>query len=472
MTRFTGESGTVRGHTMRRSEIRVEEGGLTIRGHDGETPLDPAVTRDGDRILLDGNEIARSTGPIYGIAVDVGTTTVVMRLVNLETGEITATQSFENPQRFGGSDIMARIHYDTNHKGKLLRRTLLGYINRAIEDFPCNPQDIYEMVVVGNATMRDLFFGLDVESIGQKPFRSLTEYELLDGKRDSTSLSKKAKTFRFPMHPDGRVYALPLISGHVGADTTACILAANFHRETGTVGLMDIGTNTELVISDGDRRFAASCPAGPAFEGGSLTCGMPGLEGAIERVQIAEDGSVRTEVIGGIAAAGICGSGLIDALGELRRTDRINEMGRFADGADEFVVDGGEGVTLTERDIGDLAQAKGANATGLQMVFEIAGLSYDDVDSFYLAGAFAHHVDIEAAKRIGLIPNMDSSKLHQIGNAAIEGATLALLSMTARAEAEELVRRIEHVELETHPHFFEYFVDGCQFKPVDLMHGA
>ncbi|MDA0323709.1 MAG: ASKHA domain-containing protein [Verrucomicrobia bacterium] len=467
-THFVGTSGTVRCHTMRRSEIRIDEGGMSLPGIEDGIPLDPAVTRDGDRILLDGVEIAQSAEPIYGVAVDVGTTTVVMRLVNLETGEIEATQSFENPQRFGGSDIMARIHYDTHHKGKLLQRTLLGYMNRAIEDFPCDPQTIYEMVMVGNATMRDLFFGLDVESIGQKPYRSTTEHELLEGKRESTSLAKKAKTFRFPTHPDGRVYGLPLISGHVGADTAACILAANFHHEKRTVGLMDIGTNTELVISDGERCFAASCPAGPAFEGGSLTCGMPGLEGAIERIHIDDDGSVKTEVIGDIAAAGICGSGLIDVLGELVRTGRMNEMGRLSDGATSFVVDAGEGVSVTERDIGDLAQAKGANASGLQIVFETAGLTYDDFDVFYLAGAFARHIDIEAAKRIGLIPNMDSRKLRQIGNAAIEGATLALLSRAAREEAEKLVRGIKHVELETHPLFFDYFVDGCQYKPVDL----
>ena len=144
-------------------------------------------------------------------------------------------------------------------------------------------------------------------------------------------------------------------------------------------------------------------------------------------------------------------------------------MGRLSDGATSFVVDAGKGVSITERDIGALAQAKGANASGLQIVLETAGLTYEDFDVFYLAGAFARHIDIEAAKCIGLIPNMDSQKLRQIGNAAIEGATLALLSRAAREDAEKLVSGIRHVELETHPLFFDYFVDGCQYKPVDLV---
>ena len=150
---------------------------------------DPAVTRDGDRILLDGEEIDRSTGPIHGLAMDLGTTTVVLRLLNLETGEVVADASFENPQRFGGSDVMARIHYDTHDGSQLLQRTLAGYLTHAIEEFPVDPKSIYEMVVAGNSTMRDLFFRLNVYSIGQSPYRSITELEMADGRRTTTSLS-------------------------------------------------------------------------------------------------------------------------------------------------------------------------------------------------------------------------------------------------------------------------------------------
>ena len=185
-----GAEGHIKCHTMRRGHMRIERGAAGLPGGRGKLPLDPAVTRDGDRILLDGVEIERSTAPIHGIAMDVGTTTVVLRLLNLETGELMADASFENPQRFGGSDVMSRIHYDTIYLGKLLLRTLAGYLSHAIEAFPVDPKTIYEMVVVGNSTMRDLFFQLDVYSIGQNPYRSITEIEMAEGKRATTVVTE------------------------------------------------------------------------------------------------------------------------------------------------------------------------------------------------------------------------------------------------------------------------------------------
>ncbi|MDQ6631381.1 MAG: 2Fe-2S iron-sulfur cluster-binding protein, partial [Verrucomicrobiota bacterium] len=164
--------GVIRCHTMRRGDMKIERHAFELPSSGKKLKLDPAVTRDGDRILLDGEEIARSTGPIHGIAMDLGTTTVVMRLINLETGEIVADASMENPQRFGGSDVMSRIAYDTHEPGKLLQRTLLGYLTHAIEEFPVDPNSIYELVVAGNSTMRDIFFRLDVYSIGQNPYQS------------------------------------------------------------------------------------------------------------------------------------------------------------------------------------------------------------------------------------------------------------------------------------------------------------
>src|SRR5215469_14232816 len=173
--KVNADSGVVRCHTMRRGEMKIERHAFELPTHGKPWQLDPAVTRDGDRILLDGQEIARSTAPIHGLALDLGTTTVVMRLLNLETGEVVADASFENPQRFGGSDIMARIQFDTEDKSHLLQRTLAGYISSAIREFPVDPHTIYEVVVAGNSTMRDLFFRLDVHSIGQSPYRSITE---------------------------------------------------------------------------------------------------------------------------------------------------------------------------------------------------------------------------------------------------------------------------------------------------------
>jgi len=464
--RIAGRGGTIECHTMRRGQMRIERGGRELPSASG-IPFDPGVTREGDRILIDGREIDRRAGPIYGLAMDIGTTTIVLRLIDLDTGALVGDSSFENPQRFGGSDVMSRIHYDTTHPGKLLRRTLAGYLTHAIEEFPIDPRAIYEAVVVGNSTMRDIFFRQSVYSIGQNPYRSITEIEMAEGKRATTSLVETGRRSLLPIHPQARVYGLPVISGHVGADAAACMLAVDLAREDRVVAIMDIGTNTELVVGNRTRVLAASCPAGPAFEGGAITCGMPGLDGAVEDVAIREDGTMALRVIGDGRPEGICGSGLVDLLSELMRTGRMNEMGRFDDGVDRIGVDLPHGIYFHERDVNELAQAKGANVAGLQVVFHQYGIRFEDVDVFYLAGGFGRHLKKDASRRIGLIPNLPDDRIVQVGNAAIEGATIALRSMTKRRELEDLVRRVEHCRLETHPQFFDFFVEGCLFKRVE-----
>lgn len=461
-----GCDGHVRAHTLKRSTLQVEDAGINLPGLPGDVPPDPAVTRDGDRVLLDGIEIDRRVGAIHGLAIDIGTTTVVVRCVDLESGRKVAAAAFENPQRFGGSDVMARIQYDTDHPGRMLQRTLLGYLGRAIEAFPVEARSIYEVVVAGNSTMRDLFFGLDVRSIGQKPYWSRTEQAVRSGEAASTALVASAKALRLPVNPAARIYGLPLIGGHVGADAAACLLALPLHRSAEVAAIMDVGTNTELLMGNRERLLAASCPAGPAFEGRAIRCGMPGLEGAIARIKIEDDGTVRTKVIGDRPADGICGSGLIDLLGELLRTERMNPFGRFENDERTFTVDAAREIAFHESDINELAQAKGANVAGLAIVAKRFGRSLADLDRFYLAGGFGRHLDLAAARRIGLIPDLPDDRLVQVGNAAIEGATIALLSVARRHELEVLVGKIEHVELETDPEFFDHFVAGCQFRPM------
>ena len=472
--KIAADPGVVRCHTMRRGEMRIERHAFELPAGGQKWKLDPAVTRDGDRILLEGQEIARSTAPIHGLAMDLGTTTVVIRLLNLETGEVVADASFENPQRFGGSDVMARIQFDTQDKSRLLQRTLASYLTHAIEEFPVDPQTIYEIVVAGNSTMRDIFFRLNVHSIGQSPYRSITELEMEAGRRTTTSLWESASKLSLPLHPRARAYGLPIISGHVGADAAACLLAVDLANENRLIAVMDIGTNTELILGNKHKIFAASCPAGPAFEGGAISCGMPGLSGAIERVKIGTDGALETGVIGNGPPLGICGSGLVDLVSELVRTGRINPLGRFEDGSEKFIVaaEGDASIYLTEGDINELAQAKGANVAGLQVVFHDYGISFSDLDVFYLAGGFGRHLDIESSKRIGLIPNIENSKIVRIGNAAIEGACIALLSRAKRAELEELVKNVTHCRLEAHENFFNFFVEGCQFNPVEAQPAA
>jgi uncharacterized 2Fe-2S/4Fe-4S cluster protein (DUF4445 family) len=249
------------------------------------------------------------------------------------------------------------------------------------------------------------------------------------------------------------------------------MLAVDLANEERLVAVMDIGTNTELIVGNKHRILAASCPAGPAFEGGAIACGMPALDGAIESVAIIEDGSFRPGVIGEVPPEGICGSGLVDLLSELLRTGRMNDMGRFEDDIQRIVLYRGDtpdkDVFLLESDVNELAQAKGANVAGLHAVFSTYGIDFNDIEVFYLAGGFGRHLNIEASKRIGLVPSLASSKIVQAGNTAIEGATIALLSKSKRQELEALVKRVEHCRLETHPSFFNFFVEGCQFKPVE-----
>ncbi len=467
--RVAADEGEIACHTMRRGHMRIERTALNLRATHETTVVDPAVGRSGDRIVdrITGEEIDRSTGPIHGLAIDLGTTTIVVRLIDLESGVLVADTSFENPQRFGGSDVMSRIHYDTTHPGRLLMRTLAGYLSHAISDLPVDPRSIYDVVVAGNSTMRDLFFRQSVYSIGQNPYRSITEIEMAEGKRTTTSLTTNGRRSLLPIHPNARVYGLPIISGHVGADAAACLLAVDLAHEERLVAIMDIGTNTELLVGNRHRLLAASCPAGPAFEGGAIACGMPGLDGAIEDVALNEDGTFRLVVIGGGTPEGICGSGLVDLMSELLRTGRMNAMGRFEEGTDRVTVDAAHDVHFVERDVNELAQAKGANVAGLQVVFSRYGIQFDDVDVFYLAGGFGRHLKKTASKRIGLIPNIADEKIVQVGNAALEGATIALVSRAKRDALETLVKRVEHCRLETHPGFFDFFVDGCQFRPVE-----
>ncbi len=198
---------------------------------------------------------------------------------------------------------------------------------------------------------------------------------------------------------------------------------------------------------------------------------MPALDGAIETVAIADDGTFRLGVIGDVPPEGICGSGLVDLLSELLRTGRMNDMGRFEDDIQRITLHRGEApeedIFLLESDVNELAQAKGANVAGLHTVFSSYGIDFDEIEVFYLAGGFGRHLNVEASKRIGLVPSLASSKIVQAGNTAIEGATIALLSKSKRQELEDLVKKVEHCRLETHPDFFDFFVEGCQFKPVE-----
>ena len=432
-------------------------------------PVCPAVTRSGDGVHLDGRRIDRYRGGIFGLAIDVGTTTVAMNLVDLEGGEVAATASFENPQRFGGSDVMHRISYDGGPFAGELQQVILSALNFEIGELArrtgIHRRLVYEVVVVGNSTMRDLFFGLDVQPIGEKPYRSTTETDVELGLRETTALSRRAGELGLRVFPDARVYGGPLIGSHVGADVAADLLTVGMGMSEDVAMLVDVGTNTEVVVGNRHRMIAASCPAGPAFEGGQVSYGMPGYDGAIESVDVRGDG-VSYRTIGGADAQGICGSGLVDLLAGLRHTGMMSELGVLNGGAGSYPFAPDKGMAISRADISALAQAKSANFAGQYILLRSYGVALDKMDRLYLAGGFANYLNVEHAVDIGFIANLPPDKIVKVGNASLEGATMMMLSVEMRRAAEEMARRIEHVELETTPDFFDIFVEGCMFKPM------
>ena len=475
--------------------------------------LDPLTVREGDNVIFKGESlppplrggtkgggpriIDRYRGRILGIAADIGTTTVAMNLVDLETGDILYTASFENPQRFGGSDVMHRISYDTGAYPGELQAVLISSINYEIGEMvralKIRRRHIVEFVAVGNTTMRDILFGIDVEPVGQKPYKSHIETDFTDGNRDTTALNRQAHELGIRINPNANIYSGPLIASHIGSDVAADLLTIAIDEQDDIVMLIDIGTNTEIIAGNKHQLHAASCPAGPAFEGGNVTYAMPGYNGAVERVKIPDachsSGSQNPEgphsrhsggsrnpegtggrdaplltTIGNTPPIGICGSGLIDLLAELRRHDIMNELGNFNDGSDEFTFHHENRLTLSRADISALAQAKAANYCGQNIVLETTQTTATDYTRLYLAGGFANYINIQNAINIGFIPNIPTDRITKIGNASLNGATIMLTNATKRATIEQLATTITHIELETNPNFFDHFVEGCQFK--------
>lgn len=430
----------------------------------------PAVTRRGNRVFYLGEDIDKYRGRILGLALDVGTTTVAGEFVDLESGASIYSISFQNPQRFGGSDIMNRISYDGGvYQGELnqaLINTLNDEIREATAELGVTFHEIYELVIVGNATMRELFLNRDVQSIGQKPYKSSIEFEYLDGKRESTAVTMLSRKLRLRANRNARVYAGPIVASHVGADVAADLISMDMDSQTELVMMIDVGTNTEVVLGTRDRLIAASCPAGPAFEGGLVQFGMTGSEGAIESLRYVDE-TWQYRTIGDVAARGICGSGLIDLMAELRRHDLSTPKGVFAGKVSEFTIVPEQGITFSRLDSSHLAQAKAANYCGQMILMRAYGVSPDQISRLYLAGGFANYVDADSAIEIGFLAPVPAERIVKIGNAALQGAREMLVSMKKREDIDRLVKTIEHVELETTEDFFEVFTDGCQLKPME-----
>lgn len=436
---------------------------------DAAPELDPAVRVAGGRMVAaDGTDLGPAAGAPVGVAIDVGTTTVVIELVDLETGSVLAVAAVENPQRFGGSDVMTRISYDTELPGELrqaLRRAVNHELRRLCWELSVDRRRLVDVMVVGNPTMRDLAFGLDVRPIGRLPYRSVTETAWRDGEVGTTMVTRRAHELGMLVNPRALVTGGPLIASHVGADAAADLVAVKAIERGGSFLLVDIGTNTEIIASDGHRVLAASSPAGPAFEGGGVRYGMPGADGAIESARLV-DGAFEISCIGDATPQGICGSGLVDLLAELRRAGWMNDRGSLAGPAPEIRVTADPRISLSRSDIGHLSIAKAATAVGQRVLLRKLGLRPQDLDHVYLAGGFANALDVGSAIEIGLLLPAPPNLVVQAGNASIGGARALLLSRRKRVMLDTLVRRIEHVELESEPDFFDLFTDGCLFNPI------
>jgi uncharacterized 2Fe-2S/4Fe-4S cluster protein (DUF4445 family) len=417
----------------------------------------------------------------FGLAIDVGTTTVVSTLIELESGEQLASVSSLNPQSVFGGDLMSRIAFAQFNPGNLrkLHTRIVGLLNQHVEHLAREsgvlPKWIYKVVVVGNTCMHHLLLGIDPTFVGLAPYAPVMRHALVLPARD----------LYLKVAPEARVCLLPLVAGFVGADAVAVALATRIHEGDALRVAVDIGTNGEVLLGSRDRLWACSAPAGPALEGGQIRHGMRGARGAIDRVTVDDDLHVHT--IGAAEALGICGSGLIDLVaglldaGVIDWTGLIRVEDRHALPAPlrERVVMRGEERTiivarpgeagasrelvLTQDDVRQVQLAKGAIASGVAMLQRVAGVGPEAIAELMLAGGFGNYVSIASAQRIGLIPVLPRGTVRYVGNAASLGAQLCLLSEGERAAADRVAERVEHVSLATHPDFEEVFVDAMNF---------
>ncbi len=417
---------------------------------------------------------------IFGLAVDLGTTTVVARLIDMAGGQCLATQAALNPQTRFGDDVVSRIAYaQTGKEFADLQEAIIDCINdltaKLCKKAAIETNDVFEMCVAGNTTMNHIFLGLPITQLGQAPYEaySLDAHEVTPGE------------LGLQINPAGNIYTIENIAGFVGADTTAVALAADIDSAEEMTLIVDIGTNGEIVLGTKDKLYAASCAAGPALEGARITCGSRAFDGAIEAVVINE-GDIDLDVIGNAPPRSICGSGLIDAVAVMLDLGVINGTGRFVepktlehklppailarffeqDGQPAFHLAGAgnSSVFLSQKDIREMQLAKGAIRAGIKLLQQKIGLEDSGIKRILLAGAFGNYIRRQSALRIGLLPAVQAEKIHFVGNAAAAGAQMILLSRQCRDQARELARKIEYVEIAHEPDFQMVFAESMSFN--------
>ena len=452
--------------------------------------LQPALLAEGGAVTVavhDGTSVS-AVWPgfrdrAFGIAIDVGSTTIAGHLANLLDGTVLASAGMMNPQIRFGEDLMSRVSYAMLHDGgaaemtRAVRTAVRELVGRLATAAHVESDEILELTFVGNPIMHHLLLGLDPTPLGQAPFTLATEH----------AVRTTAATLDLDVNAGARVYVLPCIAGHVGADTAGVILAEQPHRSEAIVLIADVGTNAEIVLGNRDRLLAASSPTGPAFEGAQISAGQRAAPGAIERVRVdRETLEPRFQVIGspvwsddpGFAEAtgetgvtGICGSGIIEAVAELYLAGVIGQDGVIDGGlaarSERIVPDGRTfayvladtpRIAVTQGDVRAIQLAKAALYAGARLLMDAYGV--DAVDEVRLAGAFGSHIDVRHAMVLGLVPDCDLDRVASVGNAAGAGALIALLSARGRAEVEEAVRQVRKIETAIEPRFQEHFVDA------------
>jgi uncharacterized 2Fe-2S/4Fe-4S cluster protein (DUF4445 family) len=451
----------------------------TLREAKGEV----TVVAFGDRPL--GVERGDTTAMAFGIAVDVGTTSVVTTLLELASGEVMGSVSSLNPQSVFGGDLMSRIAFAQGDASNLrrLQSRIVGLLNQQIEALlertGVLAQWVYKLTVVGNTCMHHVLLGIDPTYVGLSPYAAVLRHALV----------LPARALHLRVNPEARVCFLPIVAGFVGADAVGAALATRLDESPATRAVVDIGTNGEVVMGTRDRLMACSAPAGPALEGAQIRHGMRGAVGAIDRVWL-EDGELRLHVIGEGPPQGICGSGLIDAIAtaldagvidwtgliQVEQRDRLppplarrvvqrGEERLFVLAHQGEAAEGGE-IVVTQDDVRQVQLAKGAICGGIRMLQHVLGVPDAALRELMLAGGFGNYLSIRSAVRIGLIPALLAERIRYVGNAAALGAQLALVSEAERARADRLARSIEHLSLATHPDFQDLFVEAMNFpKP-------
>lgn len=423
------------------------------------------------RVTLRGREaihVAAAEAPWLGLAVDIGTTKIAAYLVDLASGRTVAARGAMNPQIAYGEDIIARLMYAGKGPAEAaaLQTLLAEELNRLATglcaEVDAQPTDIVDAVVVGNTAIHHLFLRLPVTQLAAAPYVPAVR----------AAVDVKAREVDLKLAPGAYVHLLPNIAGYVGADHVAMLLATGLADAADTVLALDIGTNTEICLAHRGQLISLSCASGPAFEGAHITFGMRAAPGAIERVRIA-DGRVEYKTIGDAPPAGLCGSGILDAMAQLRLAGLLDQRGKLSgpgvcviekDPAfvvvDASATGNSRPIFVTQHDIRELQLAKGAIRCGIETLFQHTGIGPADLDRVIIAGAFGTYIDVASALTVGLLPPVAHERVAQVGNAAGTGARLALISRRQRARAGEIADRVHYLELARAPRFMRNFAEA------------